>query len=248
MALALLTAAALAGCADAPDEETNDEQDPEFDPPAMPEPSPQAQAVLQVGPEEAWAGENVTFDASGSSAPDAEGVSYSFEFGDGTQLEVAAPDEPVVDHTYSAGGVYMVNLTVTAEASGNDSVSDTTSLFVAVHERQVIPVTELEAGLTPSAAKENHTFETRDGASTFNVSLELDSTHLLLDAEGTLRVLDPDGEAVAEEEFSVSAGENDTLQLSGSFNATGEHLVEVELTDGEATYTGQIEIRYEAEA
>ena len=54
----------------------------------------------------------VFFDASESSDPDGEIVSYAWEFGDGTSSRDAAA-EPTTTHTFTSVGAYSVTLTVT---------------------------------------------------------------------------------------------------------------------------------------
>jgi len=58
----------------------------------------------------------VTFDASSSQDPDGYIISYTWDFGDGN---VTTAEDPVTNHTYAAGGIYNVTLTVT----DNDSLS-----------------------------------------------------------------------------------------------------------------------------
>jgi PKD repeat protein len=62
-----------------------------------------------------------TFDATGSSDPDDENMSYLWEFGDGT-----TSNEAVVSHTYQKSGDYEVKLTVT-DSSGLQCSKDVTS-------------------------------------------------------------------------------------------------------------------------
>lgn len=268
----LFVAAAAAGCL-GPDqedreEEDGDDQDP-FNGGFEPRPPSSELDLVLEAPDSAWAGENVTFDASGSSSTDAQILSWTFDLGDGTTVELSGDEEPVVDHTYAAGGAYQVNLTVQAQSGGGEAegdeadgngtdengtasggsaddgktISETTSHLVVVHERFLVEETELEAGLS-SGASEEHDFTVQEGGSNFTVRLDAESTGLLTDAEGTLRVLDADDEVLAEEAFSL--GSDDTLTLDGSLNGTGGHVLEVELDSGELTYEGTIEITYSA--
>lgn len=72
-------------------------------------------------------GEEVEFDASNSSDPDGEIISYYFEFGDGDDALVY---ENSVMHIYETSGSYTVSLTV-ADESGAE---DTDTLQVTVEE------------------------------------------------------------------------------------------------------------------
>jgi PKD repeat protein len=49
-----------------------------------------------------------TFDASGSTDPDNEDISFFWDFGDGN-----TSTKPIISHTYSESGVYTVTLTIT---------------------------------------------------------------------------------------------------------------------------------------
>lgn len=276
---ALFAAAAVAGClgSDERDDDENGDEDP-FEGGFEPRPTHPALDIVLAAPEESWAGEDVTIDGSGSSAMDARIVSWTFDLGDGTVIELSGDEVPVVDHNYTAGGVYQVNLTAEArsgddanqneeetdgnetdEADGNESafggsggssgdeepIVETASRFVVVHDRFVVEESELEAGLSSGDSQE-HGFVANDGATNLTVNLSIESTDFLMDAEGTVRVLDPAGEALVEETFSTD-GEQ-TLEFEGTINATGEHLLEVELESGAITYDGTIEVAYSSEA
>jgi PKD repeat protein len=73
--------------------------------------------------ETATSGSTATFDASGSSDPNDDPLTYAWELGDGT----TATGE-VVEHEYATEGDYEVNLTVTDD----DGVDDETSRTVSV--------------------------------------------------------------------------------------------------------------------
>ncbi len=64
------------------------------------------------------------FDASGSKDEDGEIVSYSWDFGDGTDVVTGAN----VSHTYAANGVYIVGLTVTDNCEGAETVNKRISI------------------------------------------------------------------------------------------------------------------------
>ncbi len=269
-----LVAAAMAGCVDVGEQEGEDQDtDPGgsgFEP--IERSGSDVQASLAADKEEGWVGEDFTFDASNSTAQDEEIVSWRFEFGDGETIEVTAPDEPIVAYNYTAGGLYSVNLTVETGAAdnssaddgengtadddsgaqdnetgaGDDQSPDTATLLVAVHDREEVPETELDTGLGGGTDREEHPFTADDGATNFTVTLDLEaSSSLMIDStEGSVRVLSPDGETIAEDEFSMSDGDEETFTLSGDFNATGDHTLEIELDEGELTYEGFVVVFY----
>jgi len=69
-------------------------------------------------------GEQVAFDASGSSDPDGDSLSYDWDFGDGNSATGQN-----VGHTYDSAGDYTVTLTV-SDGNGN-SATDSTTLSVS---------------------------------------------------------------------------------------------------------------------
>lgn len=64
-------------------------------------------AVLQ-GANVACTGDAVSFDASGSSDADGDSLTYTWDFGDGSDIQSG----PNVTHVYNNGGVYSIRLTV----------------------------------------------------------------------------------------------------------------------------------------
>ncbi len=76
------------------------------------------------GPYTGTPGVTIDFSSAGSSDPDGDIVSYSWDFGDGESSELANPD-----HIYLLAETYSVMLTVTDDdgATGNDSTTVTVS-------------------------------------------------------------------------------------------------------------------------
>jgi PKD repeat protein len=66
-------------------------------------------AVL-TGPDQACTGENISFNASGSSDPDGDCITYNWDFGDGQKLENGGPN---ACHMYEKGGSYTVTVSIT---------------------------------------------------------------------------------------------------------------------------------------
>jgi serine protease len=88
-------------------------------------------AQMTITPAIAQVNEDIVFDALGSTDPDGDIISYSWEFGDGS-----TPGEGnVVVHAYSSTGTYSVILTVT----DNDGATDTTTGTVSITE---VPVSQ----------------------------------------------------------------------------------------------------------
>jgi len=81
-------------------------------------------ASFTTSPSSPDPGEQVAFDASGSSDPDGDSLSYSWAFGDGSSGSGAT-----TAHTYSSEGDYTVTLTVSDGNGG--SATDSTTLSVA---------------------------------------------------------------------------------------------------------------------
>lgn len=75
-------------------------------------------AAFTFSPNAPVAGQQITFDASGSSDPDGTIVKYSWEFGDGTPLATGE----TVTHTFTAPGTYTVTLWVTDDSGLVDSL------------------------------------------------------------------------------------------------------------------------------
>ncbi|MBA3309543.1 MAG: PKD domain-containing protein [Nocardioidaceae bacterium] len=72
-------------------------------------------ATADISPDRPRAGEPATFDASGSTDPDGDALTYRWDFDDGTQ-----DSGETVRHTYAKGGRYVVTLTVRDGNGGVD--------------------------------------------------------------------------------------------------------------------------------
>ncbi|MCP4001955.1 MAG: PKD domain-containing protein, partial [Gammaproteobacteria bacterium] len=84
-------------------------------------------AVLN-GANVACTGDAVSFDATGSTDADGDGLAYTWDFGDGSDLQTGAS----VTHAYSAGGVYSVRLTAN-DNKGTACSKDTAAMNVSIN-------------------------------------------------------------------------------------------------------------------
>ena len=75
-------------------------------------------AYISASPRSGIVPLEVQFDASGSTDPDEDELSYSWEFGDGTAGENAGPE---AEHLYSEEGTYLARVTVTDEGGLSSS-------------------------------------------------------------------------------------------------------------------------------
>ena len=78
------------------------------------------------GPYNGTAGIAVAFDGSGSSDPDGNIISYSWDFGDGSTGSGVSPN-----HVYASANVYNVTLTVMDDAGVTDAAGTTASIVAA---------------------------------------------------------------------------------------------------------------------
>jgi PKD repeat protein len=134
------------------------------------------------GPYTGVAGIPVTFDASGSTDPDDDIASYTWDFGDGTVVTVATA---MVDHTYAAEGVYDVNLTVTDSTGLSDGDATSATIYPAGSDADVF--------LTRVVAPANVFLRVDTGAVTRRIGAAGDGDTIEQLASVTLTSNDPDG-------------------------------------------------------
>jgi PKD repeat protein len=134
------------------------------------------------GPYTGVAGIPVTFDASGSTDPDDDIASYTWDFGDGTVVTVATA---MVDHTYAAEGVYDVNLTVTDSTGLSDGDATSATIYPAGSDADVF--------LTRVLAPANVFLRVDTGAVTRRIGATGDGDTIEQVASVTLTSNDPSG-------------------------------------------------------
>jgi len=78
-------------------------------------------------PENPFVNQAITFNASDSTDPDGNIVSYEWDFGD---ENTTITTEKTITHSYVLGGDYNVNLTVTDDDGATDSVSKTITIAI----------------------------------------------------------------------------------------------------------------------
>jgi phospholipase C len=83
------------------------------------------------GPTEGEAPLTVSFDASGSTAPNSDVASWDLSFGDGSPdaTGTGAPPSPTVSHTYSTPGTYTVQLTITTVDGGTATIDESITVL-----------------------------------------------------------------------------------------------------------------------
>ena len=84
-------------------------------------------AVLN-GANVACTGNAVSFDATGSNDADGDSLTYTWDFGDGSDLQTGAS----VSHAYSSGGIYLVSLTAN-DNKGTACSIDKASMNVSIN-------------------------------------------------------------------------------------------------------------------
>ena len=116
-------------------------------------------AVIDANPMQGPAPLRVSMSAEGSSDPDGDALSYTWDFGDGS----SAPEGLVVDHEYASAGAYSARLTVDDQQGGKDSASVTIQVGIPPVARITVPETDtvFRAGDEVSFAGEGS--DTEDG-------------------------------------------------------------------------------------
>jgi PKD repeat protein len=202
-------------------------------------------ARLEVDDDNGYTGEEFTFDGRGSEDSDGEIASYTFDFGDGSpNTVVTEEDQAEVSHVYTKGGQYTVTLTVKDDGKENTgSRSDDESINVIVNERVPVAIAALDALGDNNTGEEP--FEVHKDANRFDMNLTVRSALLTGSSEFEIRVVGPDGEAIAEKKVTVDPGtQGQTVTLDGLLTQQGTHAVEVEALSGGGTAEGELRVIY----
>ncbi|HEX4752855.1 MAG TPA: PKD domain-containing protein [Solirubrobacterales bacterium] len=154
-------------------------------------------------------GTSVTFNASGSSAPDGKIVSYEWDLDGNGSYETNSGSTPTTTKSFAKAGQYQVGLRVTDEAGA----SSTTTQTVTVQDA------------APNAA-----FTTAPAVAPTGSTISLDASGST-DPDGTIAKYewDLDGNGT----FETSTGSTPTVTTS--FAKAGEHQIGLRITDNEGT-------------
>jgi len=169
----------------------------------------QGPAASISSPSSALVGQQVSFDASGSSDADGSLVSYEWSFGDGATATGAS-----ASHTYDTPGDYTVNVTVTDD----DGATDTAVQTVSVSEpAEPGPAPSTAVSLSPSeelvGVNRTTTFDvvvenTDGGVGAYSLSLSVDDGEI-----ATIEDAAVDGSALSDIQIS-SDGSSATADVA----------------------------------
>lgn len=202
-------------------------------------------ARLSADRDEAWTGQQVTFDLSESYDPDGRIQHYLLDLGDGTTRELDEDDDLRVVHTYTSGGDYKVQLTVTDDDEG-DAATDKEDVRVVVNERQAIAASVLKAGnLTGNVSeREDIPFSVSPDATGFDLVLNVTNSLVIGGSEITISVHGPGGSELANETVTLASGATSAVDLSGALTQPGSHTVRVTAIQGGASVDGELRVLY----
>nr|QNO49249.1 hypothetical protein LDNCKMAD_00014 [Methanosarcinales archaeon ANME-2c ERB4] len=127
--------------------------------------------------------ETIIFNASASYSPDGGNItSYEWDFGDGN---IANRTEPVINHSYTLVGGYIVNLTVTDDEETRRSVSKTITIMLRGdlnHDGQITSADALIALAIAASGAHHPAADVSDD----NRVTSLDALMIMQAAEGTI--------------------------------------------------------------
>lgn len=205
--------------------------------------------ALDADLNERWSGEPFTFDARNSSVERGEIVEWRLDLGDGTTEQGSNISEAQVEHAYEHGGVFLVTLNLTAQSPEGENFTAQATKTVTVHERHAIEERLHQAlPLNDTPETSTHGFEVYENATTWELDLNLSNADPLQDAEISIRIADPEDGTVAQENVTLAAGENQTVQLAGTHLLDGDHVVEIIVESGSVRSSGEMRVYYGTDA
>jgi PKD repeat protein len=159
------------------------------------------------GPYSGFVNGYINFDGSGSTDPDGEPLSYSWNFGDG-----ATGTGPAASHAYIGGGVHQVVLRVEDEGSLFDT--DTTTATVVNSFPATVFATGGNNTLRLGSGKPHLCLQIESSTGAFSATdVDPSSIRLLLDSRGIVAAEDKStGE--------MDRNRNGTLEITGCFTKT----------------------------
>ena len=149
----------------------------------------------------------VSFDASTSSDPENDPLTYSWAFGDGNNGTGVSPN-----HTYLAGGVFTVTLTV-SDGQSSDQATTTITVNPGNQAPNALFITSTTSGPAPLSVS-------------FDAGLSSD----------------PDDDPLSYSWTFGDGGTASTLTASHTFNLPGTYLVVLTVSDGELSDQASISI------
>ena len=133
------------------------------------------EASFTYSPINPAANETITFDATGSSDPDGDIVSYDWDFGDG---ETGTGN--ITTHAYAAIGIYTVKLTVTDDYDMTNSTTQDVVVITALADVAIVTVTVSPTTVTAGQTVSVTVVVMNNGTSdeTFNVIVRYDGVEI----------------------------------------------------------------------
>lgn len=205
------------------------------------DPSKGPVAELETSDSEAFSGEPITFDATGSNDPNGEIVTWLFDFGDGNVIEVKDEEQARQRYTYQEGGQYTFVLTVIDDGEEQEEpLRDQTTKEIVINDREEVAGQVLEVGLGDEndSSEMEVPIEVFQGASEFELDLNLTSSSVVGASEIQVEVVDPDGNVLDEHTVTIDSGETEGMNLNGLLLADDDHSVRVTAMSGGATFEG----------
>jgi PKD repeat protein len=205
-------------------------------------------ARLEADKDNAWAGEEIAFDAQDSEDPDGNVTEWRFDFGDGTRVNVTDEDAARVSHAYARGGEYEVSVTVVddGEGGGLGEKASTATVQVAVDERSPVAANVIRTALTnnSAASRMEVPFDVREGADRTVSNVTVQNVLVAGASEVRLVLRDPSGDVLKEQTYTLNSTEPEEVEFEADVDDDGAHVLEVLAVSGAARVTGFQETFY----